>query len=117
MIAFGANKFLQFIQVAPPVDPTAQQFMGAMFSSYLFAMVALAEIIGGLLLLSPRFRFAGWLILLPIVFNIVVFHLAYDFIGNGIWLVPTIIYLMLANSLSDRIQDLFQVLHPPLTSN
>lgn len=92
MLIFGFNKFFGFIAVEPPLDPTAQQFMGAMFSSYLFKVVALAEIIGGALLIIPKTRFIGWLILLPIIFNIMAFHVAHDFIGNGIWLLPTLLF-------------------------
>lgn len=93
MIIFGLNKFLGFIPVEPPVDPTAQQFMGAMFSTYLFKVVALAEIIGGIMLFFSKMNFIGWLILLPVIFNIVAFHVAHDFIGNGIWLLPTLLFI------------------------
>ncbi|MEM8506937.1 MAG: DoxX family protein [Bacteroidota bacterium] len=92
MIIFGLNKFLGFITVDPPADETAQQFLTALFGSYLFGLVAIVEIVGGLFLLVSRTRFLGWLLLAPVVFNIVVFHLAHDFIGNGIWLLPSLLY-------------------------
>lgn len=95
MIIFGLNKFIGFIAVEPPIDPTAQKFMGAMFTSYLYVVVGFAEIIGGILLLFKRLRFIGWLILSVIIFNIVAFHIAHDFIGNGIWLLPTAIFIIL----------------------
>lgn len=94
MVVFGLNKFFGFIPVEPPVDATAQSFTGAMFNSYLFVVVAVAEIAGGILLIVPKTRFVGWLLLLPVIFNIVAFHIAHDFIGNGIWLLPTILFLM-----------------------
>ena len=108
MVVFGANKFLGFIPVEPPADPTAQAFMGAMFSSYLFAVVAVAEIVGGVLLFVPRLRFVGWLILLPVVVNIVAFHAAHDFIGNGIWLVPTVLFVAIAVGGRERFGALVQ---------
>lgn len=95
MIVFGLNKFLGFLPVAPPPDAVAQQFLGTMFSSYLFVLVAIGEIIGGLFLLVARTRKWGFYILVPIVVNIVAFHLAHDFIGNGIWLVPTLLTVVL----------------------
>ena len=95
MIVFGLNKFLGFLPVAPPQDAVAQQFLGTMFSSYLFVLVAIGEIIGGLFLLVARTRKWGFYILVPIVVNIVAFHLAHDFIGNGIWLVPTLLTVVL----------------------
>ncbi|MEQ8924227.1 MAG: hypothetical protein RLO81_00355 [Fulvivirga sp.] len=94
MIIFGLNKFIGFIPVEPPADATAQMFMGAMFTSYLFAIVAIFEIVGGILLFSSKTRFLAWLLLLPVVFNIVAFHIAYDFIGNGIWLLPTALFMI-----------------------
>lgn len=93
MILFGLNKFIGFIPSPPPDDPVAQSFMGAMFTSYLFVIVALTEIVGGILLLIPKTRILGWLLLLPVVFNIIAFHVAHDFIGNGIWLFLTLTYL------------------------
>ena len=108
MVVFGANMFLGFIPVEPPVDPTAQAFMGAMFSSYLFAVVAVAEIVGGVLLFVPRLRFVGWLILLPVVFNIVAFHAAHDFVGNGIWLLPTALFVAIAVGGRERFGALVQ---------
>ena len=97
MVIFGLNKFFGFIPVEPPADATAQSFMGAMFTSYLYVIVALAEITGGIMLLVPKTRFMGWLLLLlPIIFNIVGFHIAHDFIGNGIWVLPTILYILIS---------------------
>ena len=93
MVVFGLNKFFGFIPVEPPTDETAQQFLGTMFTSYLFVIVALAEIVGGLLVFNSGTRLYGMFLLAPIIFNIVAFHIAHDFIGNGIWLVPTFLFL------------------------
>jgi len=95
MIVFGLNKFFGFIPVEPPADQTAQAFMGAMFTSYLFVVVAIAEIVGGILIIVPKTRILGWLLLLPVIFNIVAFHIAHDFIGNGIWLLPTLLFAVI----------------------
>ena len=108
MVVFGLNKFLGFIPVEPPSDATAQAFMGAMFTSYLFAVVALAEIIGGVMLFVPRLRFAAWLLLAPVIFNIVAFHVVHDFIGNGIWLLPTALFAVIGYALRGRIAGLFR---------
>lgn len=108
MIIFGLNKFLGFISVEPPADPVAQQFMGAMFSSYLFSVVAIAEIIGGILLFIPKTKFIALLLLAPVVFNIVAFHVAHDFIGNGIWLVPTVLFMGLAYVYINNLKSLIE---------
>ena len=106
MLIFGLNKFLGFIPVEPPAGATAQTFLGTMFSSYLYQVVALAEIIGGLLLFIPRFSFIGVLFLLPVMFNIIAFHLAHDMPGNGIWLAPTFLYFIILFSFKDRLKTL-----------
>nr|WP_297919568.1 hypothetical protein [uncultured Allomuricauda sp.] len=106
MVVFGLNKFLGFIPVEPPMDPTAQRFLGSMFTTYLFKVVAMAEIIGGVLLMFPKVRLLGWLILSPVVFNIVSFHIAHDFIGNGIWIIPSTVFLIIGFWLKN---DLFKL--------
>lgn len=105
-VVFGLNKFMGFADVAPPSDPVAQMFMGAMFSSYLAKIVGIVEIIGGILLLINKTEFIGFLLLFPIVFNIVLFHIAHDFIGNGIWLLPTVLFLVLSFSQLERMKKI-----------
>ena len=93
MIVFGLNKFLLFANVAPPADKTAQMFLGAMFTSYLAKLVGLSEIIGGGLVLWGTTRTLGWLVLSPVMINIVAFHFAHDLPGNMIWLFSTAAFL------------------------
>nr|WP_299338624.1 hypothetical protein [Allomuricauda sp.] len=93
MVIFGLNMFLGFIPVEPPADETAQQFLETMFTSYLFVVVAIAEVVGGILIVIKKTRLLGWFLLAPIVFNIVAFHVAHDFVGNGIWLLPAALFL------------------------
>lgn len=109
MVVFGLNKFFGFIPVAPPTDPLAQQFMAAMFSTYLFKIVAVTEIVGGLLLLFSRTKFIGWLVLLPVIFNIVAFHIAHDFIGNGLWLLPTLLLVIIGYFYMGRLKTLIKL--------
>ncbi|MEM7297876.1 MAG: hypothetical protein AAF391_06380 [Bacteroidota bacterium] len=106
MIVFGLNKFLGFIPVEPPTDATAQTFLGTMFSSYLYKVVALVEIIGGVLLFVPKRAFLGTLLLLPVMFNIVAFHVAHDMPGNGIWLAPTFLFVAVLVFFRDKMKAL-----------
>jgi putative oxidoreductase len=91
-IVFGANKFLLFFIAPPPIDASAQAFMNGMFSSYLGKLVGLTEIIGGLLLLVSTTRFMGLLFLLPVMINIIAYHLAHDMPGNMIWIVVGLLF-------------------------
>lgn len=86
MVVFGLNKFLLFANFPPPADPTAQLFLGTMFSTYLAKLTGLTELLGGALVLPSRSRTLGWLVLAPVMVNIIVFHLAHDLPGNMLWL-------------------------------
>ncbi|MEM1257346.1 MAG: DoxX family protein [Bacteroidota bacterium] len=94
MLVFGLNKFFGFLPVQLPADETAQQFLGTMFGSYLFVIVAITEVLGGVFLFALRTRKWGMFLLAPVIFNIVAFHLAHDFIGNGIWILPTLLFMV-----------------------
>lgn len=108
MVVFGLNKFLGFIAVAPPSDTTAQSFLGSMFTSYLYVVVAIAEILGGILLFVPRLAFLGALLLTPIIFNIAAFHVAHDLPGNSIWILPTALYLCVLYFFKSKFKTLLQ---------
>jgi putative oxidoreductase len=109
-IIFGLNKFLMFASMPPPADPTAQAFLGAMFTSYLFKLVAITEILAGTFLLFGRTSLLGSILLLPITVNIAWFHLAHDNPGNGIWLFTTLLHVAVIYTQSERFAKLFDVL-------
>jgi putative oxidoreductase len=119
-IFFGLHKFFFFADVTPPADPTAQAFLGAMFSSYLSKLVGATEIAAGLLLLSNRTTFLGSLLLVPITVNITLFHIAHDMPGNGIWLYPTLLHFVLIYFQRKRFASIFdadttkEVVYQPL---
>ncbi|MDZ7878801.1 MAG: hypothetical protein U5L45_14065 [Saprospiraceae bacterium] len=74
MVVFGLNKFLNFI----PLDmPQAAKDMMGHFTAigWLIPLVAIAEIVGGLLLALPKTRALGAIVLLPIVIGIVAHNL------------------------------------------
>ncbi len=106
LILFGTNKFGGFIDIAPPEDPLAQAFLGTMFTTYLYKFVAITEIAGGILLLTPRTAFLGCLILIPVVANVSIFHLAHDMPGNGIWLLPTLTLAVVISNFKDEFKTL-----------
>ena len=110
MMIFGLNKFLGFIQVEPPADQTAQVFLGTMFTSYLFWLVGIIEVVAGILFIIPKLRLIGWIVLLPVMINIVAFHIAHDFIGNGIWLLPTVLFCVVAYAHREKLSNSFKAL-------
>jgi putative oxidoreductase len=108
-IVFGLNKFLMFANMPPPADPTAQTFLGAMFTSYLAKLVAIVEIVSGILLLSNRTAFLGSLLLLPVTINIAAFHLVHDMPGNGIWIITTLLHIVVLFTQKEKVQSLINL--------
>jgi putative oxidoreductase len=53
---------------------TAGQFVGAIASTHYFHVVALVQLVGGLLLLSGQFIPLALTLLGPVIFNILLFH-------------------------------------------
>jgi putative oxidoreductase len=108
-IIFGLNKFLGFANPQPPVDPAALNFLGGMFGSYLGKFVGFIEIAGSILLIIPRTRFLGLLTLIPVMANIIVFHIAHDNPGNGIWIFVTIIFGVVCFSQKNNFKTLITI--------
>ena len=74
-VVFGSNAFLHFIPMPPPPAGLAGDFMKSLFLSHYFYVVAVTQILGGLLVLSGRFTALGLLLLGPVIVNILSFHI------------------------------------------
>jgi putative oxidoreductase len=74
-VVFGLNAFLHFIPMPPPPAGLAGDFMKSLFMSHYFYVVAVTQILGGLLVLSGRFTALGLLFLGPVIVNILCFHI------------------------------------------
>lgn len=73
-VVFGLNFFLQFMPMPPMAGP-AGAFAGALFATgYMFPLIKVTEIVGGLMLVSGRFVPLGLVLLAPIIVNIAAFH-------------------------------------------
>lgn len=71
----GLNKFFNYI---PPPDnlpePMMKDFAALMEISWLMPLLGAAEILGGILIIIPRTRALGTLVLFPIVVGILLTH-------------------------------------------
>lgn len=72
----GLNKFLNYMPV-PDDLPEEMMKMGTaiMEIGWLFPLVAVAELMGGVLFIIPRLRPLGAIILFPIIIGIVLTHI------------------------------------------
>src|SRR5437899_1070643 len=73
-VTFGLNIFLNFIQMPPPPEGPARQFMTALFTSHYVYVVGALQVVGGLILLSGRWMPLGLTLLGPVILNILCFH-------------------------------------------
>lgn len=85
-LAAGGTFLLDMVpeQDPPPEGSPMALFMGAMVPTGYLTFVKVLEVIGGFLVAIPKSRNLGLLILIPILVNIVAFHV---FItgGQGLW--------------------------------
>ncbi len=72
---FGSNAFLNFIHMPPPPEGLAGDYMKALFMSHYFYVVAVTQVVGGLIVLSGRFTALGLTLLAPVIVNILCFHI------------------------------------------
>jgi putative oxidoreductase len=92
---FGSNAFLHFIPM-PPMQGQAGAFIGALVSSGLIYVIALLQVVGGLLLLiGGRFVPLGLTLLGPVIVNIVLYHIFLDPSGLPMACVISILALFL----------------------
>ena len=73
-VVFGSNAFLHFIPMPPPPQGLAGDYVRVFLGSGYAWVVAILQIVGGLLLLIGRFVPLGLTILGAIVVNILIFH-------------------------------------------
>ncbi|WP_394842779.1 DoxX family protein [Pendulispora brunnea] len=73
---FGLNGFLQFLPMPPPQGQAAQFLGGLAAAGYFYPLLALTELVAGVLLLAGRFVPLALLLLAPVIVNVVGFHLS-----------------------------------------
>lgn len=75
LVIFGANKFFSFMP-APEMPEAAGKFMGALADTgYMFPLIAIIEIVCGLLFLIGKKIPLALLIWAPVAVNILLFHI------------------------------------------
>ncbi len=83
LVLFGLNGFLQFMPM-PEMTAEAGELMGAMAKAgYFFPIIAIVEIIVGILLLINKYTALALIVLFPIMLNAFLFHLFLDIAGIG----------------------------------
>ena len=92
---FGSNAFLHFIPM-PPMQGQVGAFIGALVSSGYIYVIALLQVVGGLLLLiGARFVPLGLTLLGPVIVNIMLYHIFLDPSGLSMAIFISVLALFL----------------------
>ncbi len=106
-VVFGSNAFLHFIPM-PPMQGQAGAFIGALVSSGYIYVVAMLQVVGGLLLLIGRFIPLGLTLLGPVIVNIMLYHIFLDPSGLPMAIVISILALFLLWIYRHKFPAIFQ---------
>lgn len=72
----GLNKFLNYMPVPEDMPENMMQMMNAMIQiSWLMPLLALTEIVGGILFMIPKYRALGAIVIFPVMVGIILTHL------------------------------------------
>ena len=93
-VVFGLNGFLNFLSMGPMPSGLAGQFIGALFLSHYFWVVAALQIAGGALLLVNRFVPLGLVLLGPVIVNILLYHVFLNPTGIALAIIVAILWLI-----------------------
>jgi uncharacterized membrane protein YphA (DoxX/SURF4 family) len=93
-LVFGLNGFLNFLSMSPMPTGLAGQFMGALFMSHYYWVVAALQIAGGLLLLVNRFVPLALVLLGPVIVNILCYHVFLNHVGAPPAIVVTVLWFI-----------------------
>ena len=111
----GLNKFLNYMPVPDDLPEALQRDFAALVEiEWLMPLLGTAEIVGGLLLLFPRTRALGTLVLIPVAVGIVLTHL---FVDPGQLVIPAVIWGVLLWIIVADIQKFLPLVRRPVGSD
>jgi len=97
LLLFGLDKFFEFIPHNHVMDEDLiAAFTGLMANKFILPTVGVVEAISGLLLLTRKYSIVGLLLMVPVTYGIIAFHLAVDLEGiiPGLMVAVMHIYLL-----------------------
>lgn len=78
MVNAGLSKIFNYMP-QPELTPEQLTLFGAFGTiKWLFPLVAVAEVLGGVLIAIPKFRALGAIVIFPIMIGIIVHHIVHD---------------------------------------
>ncbi len=110
-LVFGSNMFLNLIPMGPMPTGVAGQFSAALFAAHYFYVVGAIMVVSGVLLLANRFVGLGLVLLGPVLFNILTYHLLMNPSGIGMGAFATLLWLLVAWEHRIMFERLFAARH------
>ena len=107
-VVFGLNGIHPFIPMGQMPAGLAGQFVGALIQSHFALIVAVLQVIGGILLLVNRYVTLGLVILGPIIVNIFLFHALMEHTGLPLAIVVVILWVILAYHARRNLSGIFE---------
>jgi putative oxidoreductase len=105
-VVFGLNGFLNFLH-APLPPGTAGQYMMSLAATHYIHVIFLVQLIGGLLLLSGQFIPLALVMLGPVIFNILLFHIFMQPSGLPPGLLAFVLWLIVFYSVRNAFAGIF----------
>lgn len=104
----GLNKLFNYMPTPDDLDPEMlQDFIALNEIVWLLPLIGIAEIIGGLLIIFPKTRALGALVIFPVAVGILLTHIFVDTSGLLIALVIWIVLLWILFDNKEKYQSLF----------
>lgn len=109
LINGGLNKFFNYMPVPEDMsEEMVKDFNAIMEISWLMPLIAIAEIIGGLLIIFPKTRALGAVVLFPIMVGILLTHIFVDLSGLPIAIVIWAIFLWIIFENREKYKPMFK---------
>lgn len=109
MINSGLNKFFNYMPM-PEMSEEMMQIMGGFLAiKWIFPLVAIVEIIGGILIAIPKKRALGAIVLLPVIVGIFIHHLVHDITGIAIALILLAINIWVIIANWDKYKPIIEI--------
>ncbi len=109
LINGGLNKFLNYMPVPEDMaEEMMKDFSAIMEISWLMPLIAIAEIIGGLLIIFPKTRALGAVVIFPVMVGILLTHVFVDTNGLPIALVIWAILLWIIFENREKYRPMFK---------
>lgn len=95
LLVFGLNKGLNFITLPAPPESSFPFWTGLVASNFIMPTIMVIEVLVGLSLLVNRYTKLTLLLMTPVMYGIIMYHVMFDLSGIVIPLVITLLHAYL----------------------